>query len=135
MKKISALILAAITFAFISCHSQDFAIPPEATSLEIIQQAQTAFDKGKKQRAIECYETLIQRYGNNPAIYVEARYEIAHIYVKQKKYKEAEPILIELKEIYDSSAPGMLPGAYRKMALNDYAKVKENLGKSKEEKK
>ncbi len=134
MKKISSVILAAIAFAFISCQSQEVVIPPEATSLEIIQQAQNAFDSGKKKKAIQCYEILLQRYGNNPAIYVEARYEIAHILVKQKKYKEAEPILAELKKIYDSSAPGMLPGAYRKMALNDYEKVKANLENTDKEK-
>ena len=131
MKKISAFILAAISFAFISCASQNVEIPPEATSLEIIQQAQNAFDKGKKTKAIKCYEILLQRYGNNPAIYVEGRYEIAHVLVKQKKYKEAEPILLELKEIYDSSAPGMLPGAYKKMAATDLAKVQEKLGEDK----
>ena len=114
MKKINAIFLALISLAFISCASDEVEIPVEASSLEIIQQAQNAVEKGKKKKAIKCYEILLQRYGNNPAIYVEGRYEIAHIYVKQKDYKKAEPILLELKEIYDSSAPGMLPGAYRK---------------------
>ena len=78
----------------------------------------------------DSYEILLQRYGMNPAIYVEARYEIAHVYVKQKKYKDAEPILLELKEIYDSSAPGALPGAYRKMAMKDLEKVQDKLGQN-----
>lgn len=131
MKKISAIILAVISFSFISCISQNVEVPPEATSLEIIQQAQNAFDSGKKNRAIKYYEVLLQRYGNNPAIYVEGRYEIAHILIKQKKYEEAEPILLELKEIYDSSAPGMLPGAYKKMYAKDLEKLQANIKEKK----
>ncbi|MCI5830733.1 MAG: hypothetical protein SPJ89_00995 [Treponema sp.] len=129
MKKINAIFLALISLAFISCASDEVEIPVEASSLEIIQQAQNAVEKGKKKKAIKCYEILLQRYGNNPAIYVEGRYEIAHIYVKQKDYKKAEPILLELKEIYDSSAPGMLPGAYRKMSAKDLGKVQDKIGK------
>lgn len=129
MKKAIYVSILAGTLFFASCKSQEVVIPPEASHLEIIQQAQNAYDKGRKKQAIKCYETLIQRYGMDPAIYVEGRYEIAHIYVKGKKYKEAEPILLEIKEIYDSSAPGMLPGAYRKMTLKDLEKVEEKLKK------
>ena len=59
------------------------------------------------------------------AIYIEGRYEIAHIYLKQKKYDKAEPIFLEIKEIYDSTAPGMLPGAYRKMVMKDLEKIQD----------
>lgn len=128
MKKIISTGLVAFSMFLFSCKSQEIEVAPEATSLEIIQLAQTAFDKRKKDDAIKYYEILLQRYGMNPAIYVEARYEIAHIYVKQKKYKDAEPILLELKEIYDSSAPGALPGAYRKMSMKDLEKVQDKLG-------
>lgn len=132
MKKTYTILIAIISFSFISCMSQNVEIPQEATALEIIQQAQNAFDNGKKKTAIKCYETLLQRYGNNPAIYVEGRYEIAHILIKQKKYDQAKVILLELKEIYDSSAPGMLPGAYRKMAMKDLEKVQEKTKAQKE---
>ena len=130
MKKIISIGLIAYSIFLFSCKSQEIAVAPEATSLEIIQLAQTAFDKGKKNDAVKYYEILLQRYGMNPAIYVEARYEIAHVYVKQKKYKDAEPILLELKEIYDSSAPGALPGAYRKMAMKDLEKIQDKLGQN-----
>ncbi|MBQ0040260.1 MAG: tetratricopeptide repeat protein [Treponema sp.] len=131
MKKITVLVLVAASAIMFSCKSQEVQVAPEASALEIVQQAQTAFDKGNKDQAIKYYEILLQRYGNNPATYVEARYEIAHIYVKQKKYKDAEPILTELKQIYDASTPGVLPGAYRKMALKDLDKVNEKLGQKK----
>lgn len=137
MKKILSLTVIISAIIFASCKSHEISVPSEATHLEIVQMAQTAFDKGKKKDALAYYEILIQRYGMDSAIYVEGKYEIAHIYLKQRKYKDAEKILLELKDIYDSSTPGMLPGAYRKMAMTDLKKVQEQLkaAKLKQEKK
>ena len=129
MKKIltKSITMAVLACSFLaaSCKTQGIEIAPNATNLEIVQQAQNAYDKGKKEQAIKCYEILIQRYGMDTAIYIEGRYEIAHIYLKQKKYDKAEPIFLEIKEIYDSTAPGMLPGAYRKMVMKDLEKIQE----------
>ena len=123
-KSITMAVLAC-SFLAVSCKTQSIEIAPNATNLEIVQQAQNAYDKGKKEQAIKCYEILIQRYGMDTAIYIEGRYEIAHIYLKQKKYDKAEPIFLEIKEIYDSTAPGMLPGAYRKMVMKDLEKIQD----------
>lgn len=129
MKKIltKSITMAVLACSFLasSCKTQSIEIAPNATNLEIVQQAQNAYDKGKKEQAIKCYEILIQRYGMDTAIYIEGRYEIAHIYLKQKKYDKAEPIFLEIKEIYDSTAPGMLPGAYRKMVMKDLEKIQD----------
>ena len=123
-KSITMTVLAC-SFLAASCKTQSIEIAPNATNLEIVQQAQNAYDKGKKEQEIKCYEILIQRYGMDTAIYIEGRYEIAHIYLKQKKYDKAEPIFLEIKEIYDSTAPGMLPGAYRKMVMKDLEKIQD----------
>lgn len=108
-----------------ACKTSDVEISPNATNLEIVQQAQNAYDRGNREQAIKYYELLIQRFGMDTAIYIEGRYEIAHIYLKQKKYDKAKPIYQEIKEIYDSTAPGMLPGAYRKMVLKDLEKIED----------
>ncbi len=120
------LTLACILTAFTSCASTQVTVEPDATYMEIIQKAQTAYDNGKTKQSIQYYTILIQRYGMNPAVYVEGNYEIAHIYLKQKKYDLARPMFNELKAIFDQSAPGQLPGAYKKMVMHDYEKLAEH---------
>ena len=106
-----------------SCVSSEVDVPEDATRLEIVQLAQTAFDSGFKKKALKYYEVLLQRYGTDTATYIEGRYEIAHIYVKKRKYDLARPMLEEIVEIYASSQPGQLPGAYRKLAQKDLDKI------------
>lgn len=125
MKKI-LLTSATILFSFanfIACKSTQIEVPVEATNREIIQMAQTAYDNGKTNQALNYYDILLKRYGMDTATYVEGKYEIAHIYVKQKKYNLAKPILEEILGIYDSVQPGVLPGSFKKLASNDYAKI------------
>lgn len=125
MKKIIGIIFTALVslYALSSCKTVPTQVPYEATELEIVQLAQNAFDAGNYNLAIEHYNTLIQRYGMDTSVYIEGRFEIAHIYLKQKKYSLAAPILQEILELYDSHAPGELPGSYRKLAQADYAKI------------
>ena len=107
----------------VSCISSEVDVPEDATRLEIVQLAQTAFDSGFKKKALKYYEVLLQRYGMDTATYVEGRYEIAHIYVKKHKYDLARPMLEEIVEIYSTAQPGQLPGAYRKLAQKDLDKI------------
>ncbi len=116
-----ALIFGSLT----SCMSSKVDVPLDASAREIVQMAQTAFDEGHSKKSINYYQVLLQRYGMDTAIYIEGRYETAHIYVKEKKYAEAEPLLNEVLEIYGSSQPGMLPGSFRKLAENDMKKIQE----------
>lgn len=122
---LTALIACLLT-AFTSCATTQVTVEPDATYMEIIQKAQTAYDNGKTKQSIQYYTILIQRYGMNPAVYVEGTYEIAHIYLKQKKYDLARPMYNELKAIFDQTAPGQLPGAYKKMFMHDYEKLAEH---------
>ena len=118
------LFCAALSVAATSClTTKKEPLSINATSQEIVQAAQTALDEGKTEDALKYYDTLLKRYGMNTAVYVEGRYEAAHIYVKQKKYDLAKPILEEIVQIYDSSQPGALPGAFKKLAENDLKKI------------
>lgn len=122
---------AAICAGFMSCTTTKKEIPYETSDREIIQMAQDAFGAGDNDTALYYYETLLMRYGNDMAIYVEGRYEIAHIYLRQKRYSEAAPIYMEILSIYQDSIPGSLPGSFRKLAQNDLAKIPvENLTSS-----
>lgn len=132
MKKSLLLTAVAAALLLISCASnQPEELPVEMTKLEIVQQAQTAYDKGKTELAIHYYETLLKRYGMETAVYVEGKYEIAHIYVKEKKYSEAYPLIMEIKEIYETALPGELPASYRKLAEIDLTKFPEDFDPAK----
>lgn len=112
--------------ALISCAStKTLEVAEGATEREIIQMAQSAWDSGKKDDAEFYYKTLVQRYGMNTATYVEGRYELAHLYIKEKRYEEAYPLLTEILDIYKNTEPGYLPGTFRKMSENDLAKIPE----------
>ncbi len=122
-KTILFCVLSSLSIAFMACQSSKFEVSNEATSREIIQKAQSAYDSGHPNQAISYYQILLQRYGMDTATYIEGRYEIAHIYVKQKKYLQAKPILEEIIEIYNGVQPGVLPGSFKKLAVRDYEKI------------
>jgi outer membrane protein assembly factor BamD (BamD/ComL family) len=123
-KKIVA-VFALLSAVFVSCASSNVEVPEDASKLEIVQMAQTALDGGKSKKALAYYNVLLQRYGMDTATYIEGTFEIAHIYVKKKKYDKAEPLLREVLEIYNSSQPGQFPGAYQKLAQKDLEKIEE----------
>lgn len=122
MKKLRLLIIAFM-FAglFISCMSIK-EIPLEKTSAQIIQMGQDASTSGYYKSAIFCFNTAIDRYGTDPNVFAEAKYELAHIFIKQKKYEEAYDIIMELQNIYDYY-PTVLPPAYKKLANIALAKI------------
>ena len=115
MKKLIILaVLAAISSLFISCKTLK-EIPEEKTSAQIIQMGQNYASNSDYKSAIFCYQTVIERFGNNPAIYVEAQYELARIYMKQKKYEKAYPIFNEILDMYDRFGL-QIPGTYKKLS-------------------
>ena len=122
MKKLRLLIIAFM-FAglFISCMSIK-EIPLEKTSAQIIQMGQDASTSGYYKSAIFCFNTAIDRYGTDPNVFAEAKYELAHIFIKQKKYEEAYDIIMELQNIYDYY-PTVLPPAYKKLANIALSKI------------
>lgn len=119
----SILVCSILCAMFISCKTTEIVISNDASELEIIQTAQTAFDNGDKEGALKCYNKLLQLYGVNTATYVEGRYEIGHILLKEKKYEEAADIFLEILEIYDNSPYGTIPRNFERLAYNDLLKI------------
>ena len=114
MKKLIILaVLAAISSLFISCKTLK-EIPEDKTSAQIIQMGQNYVAIPDYKSAEFCYETVIDRYGNDPRIYVEAKYELGRIYLAQRKYDKAYATFNELLDLYDNYG-AMLPGAYKKL--------------------
>ena len=124
MKKIItfAALLAALTL-FISCRTLK-EIPEDKTSAQIIQMGQNYVGNGDYKSAEFCYNTVIERYGSDPAVYVEGRYELGRVYLTQKKYDKAYDIFTELLALYDDYAT-MLPGSYKKLCNISMSQIPE----------
>lgn len=125
-RSIFTVLFIAVTMTFYSCESIPSTPPADdLTDREIIQLAQNAYDLNHKKVAEYYYKILLQRFGNYTEDYIEGRFELAHLYLKQKKYDLAVPMLQEIIEIYDTSVPGSLPGQYIVLAKADLEKVPE----------
>lgn len=125
MKKtllISATLIASLTL--LSCVSNK-EIPTSLTTAQLIQNAQNAYEKSDYKGAVKYYETLVKRYGTDLSIYVEAQYELGHIYLRNHKYEKAYEYFVELLDIYETSAYGNLPTAYKKLAQIGVSQIPE----------
>lgn len=120
------LILAASLFAFSCASTPDPSTLPD-DDRSIVQLAQDATDAGNTKLAKWYYNQLLLKFGDNPKCYVEANFEIAHLDIKKKNYEEAVPRLNELLYLYANTAPGFLPGQYKKLAENDLKKIPEDV--------
>ncbi len=124
MKKLitfAALITIALTF--FSCRTLK-EIPEDKTSAQIIQMGQNYAALSDYSSSEFCYNTVIDRYGTDPAIYVEAKYELGRLYLKQHKYEKAYKTFNEILEIYDAYGM-MLPGAYKKLCNISISQIPE----------
>ena len=127
MKKITSficvLVLAGIAaFSITSCQSiKD--IPEDLTAPQILQRGQSYADNADYKNAEACYLATIDRYGDDTNTYIEAKYELAHLYLKTKNYDKARAALEEILEIYDYAMIGTLPAAYKKLAQIDMEKL------------
>ena len=130
---IANVAIIASAFVFLSCVLTPRNIPEDLSAKELIQKGQAAFDKGNRKAASAYYAALLERYGDDPAYYVEAKYEIAHICIKKKDYKTAAPMLEEVLELYRGASFGMLPGSFNKLADIDYGKIPEKYKSPSEE--
>ena len=125
MKKLITLAaLITISMLFFSCQTLK-EIPEDKTSAQIIQMGQNYVGNSDYKSAALCYNTVIDRYGSDPAIYVEGKYELGRVYLAQHKYEKAYNTFTEILEIYDSSYGLMLPGAYKKLCNISISQIPE----------
>ncbi len=114
MKKLTFILSAVFTATlFISCATIK-EIPNEKTAAQIIQMGQNSVSAGDYKSALFCYNEAIQRFGTSPSVYAEAKYEVGHVYIKQKKYDKAYETFHELLDLYDSNS-GSIPATYKKL--------------------
>lgn len=123
LKKISVCLISILAFA--SCASTSKEIPMELTAQELIQKGQDEFEARDYKNSLRYYNAVTERYSDSLPVYIEASYEIGHIYMKQKKYSQAKVIFDEIIDIYSKTAPGDVPGAYEKLSKLELAKIPE----------
>ena len=116
--------LITIAFTFFSCRTIK-EIPENKTSAQIIQMGQNYVGISDYKSAQFCYNTVIERFGSDPEIYVEAKYELGRVFLAQHKYEKAYNTFNELLEIYDSSYGLSLPGAYKKLCNISISQIPE----------
>lgn len=117
----TVLMLLMLVF-FTACTSIPKEIPLELTAKELSQKAQECTASENYAGAEVYYKTLIQRYGMDTSVLIPAEFELAHIYVKQRKYEKAKPLLEKVLSYYEVDATN-LPKEYKKLAQIDLNKI------------
>lgn len=125
MKNICKFLIALSVLSITACASIK-EIPEDLTAAQIIQLAQNAYDLRDYANAVNCYETVIDRFGSNTIIMIEAKYELGHVYLTEKKYDKAYAIFKEILDIYDQVPYGDLPGSYKKLATIGMSQIPDN---------
>ncbi len=108
--------------AFVSCQSIPV-IPEDMSAQELIQNGQSSSEAGHYKAALHYFNAVVERYESDPTVYIEAKYEIGHLYMKKKNYTAAVPILEEIRDLYPQVTPGTLPAAFEKLAKLDLARL------------
>ena len=117
----AGLILAALTL-FCGCQTVPKEISEELDARQLIQLGQDNYDNHHYKAAEIYFNTVLDRYGDDPKHFLEAKYELGHLYIKQKKYSAAYDNFNEILEIYESVPVG-LPGSYKILCGIELAKI------------
>ena len=122
MKKFILYTLTLITLSLFTSCTKLKDIPEDKTSAQIIQMGQNAVAESDYKAAKYCYQTAINRFGTDANVFAEAKYELGHVYLKQRKYDQAYETFNELLELYDYNA-AILPPAYKKLSIIGINKI------------
>lgn len=95
--------------------------------IDMVQKAQEAFEVNNYRSAKKWYEIILHRFGDIKSVAVESEYEIAHILVKQRKWKDAYILLKKVILQYEAKDGMKLPPEFYKLAKMDYEKVVKKL--------
>ncbi|NLC92627.1 MAG: hypothetical protein GX677_04080 [Treponema sp.] len=129
MKKLTIITIFALSILFASFATVK-EIPEDLTVNQLIQKGQSEYDLGHYTAAETYFSVAIQRFGTNDAVYVEAKYELGHLYIKTKDYKNAYSALTEIINIFNYSPSSEIPTSYKKLALIELNKIPRNIKES-----
>lgn len=120
---VTALVLAIAFAFFASCATKLPAIPEDFSAAQIIQRAQERSDLYDWKGATYYYSALLERFPDDPALEVTARYELAFIQYKQRHYQEARKGFTAVLEIYASPKGASLPRTWKILTEKVMAKL------------
>ena len=115
VKKPLILAAFAIILLFSACASS-MNISEDLSPAEIIQRAQEASDRNRYDTALQYYQALNERNRSNIDLVITAKYEIAYIHYKQKKYQQAMTELTDVLEYYNIPDEELLPQHFKKLS-------------------
>ena len=103
IKNIASLWCIIMIFSLFSCMTvpKESDIPEDATAADLTQKAQEAFDAGNYRAARVYYETILKRFAADESACIAAQYEIAHLHIKRRQWKDAYNILCKLIAQYE----------------------------------
>lgn len=112
------VIICTVFLFFSACKTVPVEVDKNISQAELFQQAQTALDNSNYKAAEFYYEQALILFKDDISAIVTAEYELAHMYVKQKKCKEAVPLLEKILTYYDDdSLASQLPAKYKKLVM------------------
>lgn len=118
------IIISVLTLTLTACQATLVPVEEDLTAKQLIQKGQDSYDMANYPQALRYYNAVLERFADNDlALYVEANYEIGHIYMKEKKYDFAKNIFDEILNIYSKVTPGEIPAAYQKLAQIELEKI------------
>lgn len=118
------IIISVLTLTLTACQTPLVPVEEDLTAKQLIQKGQDSYDMANYPQALRYYNAVLERFAENDlALYVEAKYEIGHIYMKQKKYDFAKSIFDEILDIYSKVTPGEIPAAYQKLSQIGLEKI------------
>ncbi len=117
-----AIIIAGLALALTGCNSTK-EIPDNLTAPQLLQRGQSSLDSSDYKAAEKYFLKTIEQYGDDTNTYIEAKYELAHLYIKTKRWEKAYDNLSEILELYDYAMAGTLPPAYKKLAQIEMDKI------------
>ena len=127
MKHISVILAALLVLITFSCYSVPKSVPENLTKEELIQLAQNSYEEGNEKASEFYYNTIIERFKDDLGTLIAAKFEIAHMKIKNKKWDEARPLLEEIIAYFDAPDSALtLPQEYKKLAIIDWKKLPEN---------
>lgn len=119
---LQTLVITLCFTALCSCGSVS-EIPSDLSSAQLLQEGQKAYSMGSYDVAEQYYLETVKRFGDDTQTYIEARYELGHLYIKTKDYRKAYANFTEILSIYDVAPVGTLPPAYKKLSDIGLSKI------------
>lgn len=118
-------IIVTLAALLASCSSVPESIPEDLDADQLIQLGQDNFDAHHYKAAELYFNAVLERFGDDAKHYVEAKYELGHLFLRQKKYQAAYNNFTDVLEIYENVPVG-LPGAYKILCNIELEKIPEN---------